>query len=75
MRAILDRGYAAQAWREHDAILAAILAGEADRAEELARLHAWQAADMLCGSLSRRGSEKDRDAPDMMALPAKEFAG
>jgi DNA-binding GntR family transcriptional regulator len=52
MQAVLRSGYAQQAWAEHEALLEAILAGDADLAETLAREHAWGAADMLSDQLA-----------------------
>jgi DNA-binding GntR family transcriptional regulator len=61
MQAVLQSGYAHRAWNEHEVLLDAILAGDADRAEALAREHAWGAADMLSDQLAARehdGGEK-----------------
>ena len=52
MRAVLESGYAHQAWQEHEAIIGAIAAGDAERAESLAREHAWGAAAMLGARLA-----------------------
>jgi DNA-binding GntR family transcriptional regulator len=58
MRAVLESGYAHTAWHEHEQILDALVDGDADRAEDLAREHAWRAARMLCEQLARTAHEE-----------------
>jgi DNA-binding GntR family transcriptional regulator len=57
MRAVLESGYAHTAWQEHEQILNALVDGDADRAEDLAREHAWRAASTLCEQLARTRPE------------------
>ncbi len=45
-------------WRQHGEILAAVEAGDADLAEELARAHIAGAAGRLAESLANKGAEK-----------------
>lgn len=52
VRALLEGGYAQRAWAEHQTIADFIIAGDADQASELARLHAWRAADAACAQLA-----------------------
>jgi DNA-binding GntR family transcriptional regulator len=54
MQQALVAGRGEAAWREHGAILGALLAGDADRAEELVRAHALGAAEIVAGLLATR---------------------
>lgn len=58
MGAVLqEAGVRGTVWDEHEAILAAINRGEADRAEQLARAHAEAAGRYLAGEIERRERE------------------
>jgi DNA-binding GntR family transcriptional regulator len=56
MQQALVAGRGEQAWREHGAILAALLAGDADLAEELVKAHALGAAEIVAGLMAMRES-------------------
>ncbi len=51
---LMDPDYAAHSAREHDAIAAALLAGDGDAAEQKMRLHIRHSADAMIAALDKR---------------------
>lgn len=60
MGAVLRRDGAEGVWDEHEAVLAAVIAGDGDRAEQLSAAHARGAARALAAALEHGAAESTR---------------